>query len=221
MLKKHNYLLFILLITSLSVLMISCKTEKNQSLEYTITNNDIQNKKTIAFLGDSITYNCDFNKLYPSSNDELINFGIMGDSTFNILNRIDSVISKNFDEIFLLIGINDLLGNYISFDESLKNYEKIINKITSNCPNTKLYIESVLPVNEKNFLNKNSIIEKYNKKINELSKKYNLQYIDFYTHFFNNDSLIYNAYLNDGLHLSQYGYDIIKSIQEKYLNKVG
>ena len=78
-------------------------------------------------------------------------------------------------KIFILIGINDIANNTDS-EVILKNYETIVSKIQENSPNTKIYIQSILPNND-NFDNfkklhgKMEIIKKINFDLFNLAKR--------------------------------------------------
>lgn len=76
-------------------------------------------KKRIVLIGDSITHgtashnyvNMLKNKLIDTK-FELINAGLNGDLTINILNRIDDIIRCEPDLITIMIGTNDAIGTY-------------------------------------------------------------------------------------------------------------
>ena len=67
-----------------------------------------EEKSTTLFLGDSITQRYKLDKYF--FNYKTINSGVGGNTTNDILNDIDERVNKyNFDKVFLLVGINDLL----------------------------------------------------------------------------------------------------------------
>ena len=74
--------------------------------------------ENIVFFGDSITEVYKVDEFFPKRN--VINSGISGDRTENLLERMDDVYRYNPSKVFLLIGINDL------------NREKSIDEITKN-----------------------------------------------------------------------------------------
>ena len=96
---------------------------------------------TIVFLGDSLTagYNIPQNKAFPALINEkvtsesvtIINAGVSGDTTFNLLNRLHWVIEQtNPDSAFLCIGANDGLRG-VSINVIQSNLQKIINILSS------------------------------------------------------------------------------------------
>ncbi len=97
--------------------------------------------KTIVFLGDSLTagYNISQKKAFPaliyekitSESVTIINAGVSGDTTFNLLNRLHWVIEQTKpDTAFLCIGANDGLRG-VSINVIQSNLQQIINILTS------------------------------------------------------------------------------------------
>lgn len=75
------------------------------------------------------------------------NRGVSGDTTFGVLERLDEVTEGHPSKIFLLIGINDISRNFPD-GQILQNYKEIISRIQKESPKTKVYIETILPVNK-------------------------------------------------------------------------
>ena len=176
-------------------------------------------------LGNSITAECEWAELI--NNPKVLNRGVIGDGTTDILNRLDDVIVMKPKKIFLLIGVNDLL--YLPLSKIIKNYEKIVNRLLLESPNTKLYLESVLPVHNSFRRNgmKNEDIDILNKNIEQIAQKQSLTYINLNTKF---KSILVTAsgawlegglnpeYSIDGIHLNGKGYLLFKDIISPYIN---
>ena len=176
-------------------------------------------------LGNSITAECEWAELLDNPN--VLNRGVIGDGTTDILNRLDDVIVMKPKKIFLLIGVNDLL--YLPLSKIIKNYEKIVNRLLLESPNTKLYLESVLPVHNSFRRNgmKNEDIDILNKNIEQIAQKQSLTYINLNTKF---KSILVTAsgawlegglnpeYSIDGIHLNGKGYLLFKDIISPYIN---
>ena len=133
----------------------------------------------IIFLGNSITARNHWEELLQMPNAK--NRGISGDTSFGILERLDEVTEGKPAKIFLLIGINDISRN---FPDTLiiANYTKIIKRIKTASPKTRIYVQTILPVNAKfgvykNHYNKDAHILKINGAIKDLAKK-RKSYID-------------------------------------------
>lgn len=171
---------------------------------------DLKNEN-IVFLGDSITDWYPFEEMY--SNDiPIVNSGIAGYETKDILNRMDDLVYKfNPTKVFILIGTNDI--KYEEDDEQVvvDNIKKIIKEIKKNRPNTKVYITSIFPVNrelkyhaaEERY---NGEILKINKGIKDYCKENNITYINMYDELIDSKGNLKKEYTVDGLHLSKTGY---------------
>ena len=175
----------------------------------------------IVFLGNSITEGANWKKLLKDST--VINRGISGDITFGVLNRTDEVINLKPSKLFVLIGINDLYKE-IPDEIVLQNIFSFVRMVKSGTPNTKIYIQSILPVNKtfKNFpknYDKDEHITTINAQLQKLGKHFGYTYIDLYNQFTNSTLQLDEKYSYDGLHLNSAGYlhwtEILKS--SKYL----
>lgn len=173
-------------------------------------------KGAIIFLGNSITAGTDWSELLQVSN--VRNRGISGDITFGVLERLDEVISGKPKKIFILIGINDISRN-IPDSLILKNYRKIIKRIKTNSPSSKIYFHTLLPVNNtfpvKNQFNKDQHIQNVNTGLKNIVKEYGIYLIDLYPHFLNAENKLNKKYTEDGLHLNAEGYKLWKAILKK------
>ena len=168
----------------------------------------------IIFLGDSLTDLCEWAELLK--NDQIKNRGICGDTTDGILNRIDNIIEYQPQKLFLLIGINDLnQGRQVP--DIVENYNLILNSIKDKLPTTKVFIQSVLPVNHQKFQKSgvNDKVIELNLKLRELAKEFSYQYIDLFSAFLDINKELDSQYTTDGVHLNGQGYLVWKGIIEK------
>jgi len=171
----------------------------------------------IIFIGNSITNGCEWSELFE--NPQIKNRGIGSDKTAGILLRIEKTIESKPKKIFILIGINDLSAN-IPIENVVNNYKQIISKIKIASPMTKVYIQSVLPINNKFYkgIATNERIKILNAKLQVIADEYQSTYIDLFSHFINSEGSMSEKYSNDGLHLLGGGYLVWKSLIEKYVN---
>ena len=177
----------------------------------------------IIFLGDSITDWCRWSELFQNLN--IKNRGIGADRTDGILLRLDEIISSSPDKIFLMIGINDL-NHGIDVPDIVRNYKQIIQIISDKSPATKIYIQSLLPVNRQlltKFYPKSKItgenIRKLNNFLEDLSSEYQIDYINLYSLFKGDEDQLDEKFTYDGLHLRGEAYLIWKSfIEQDVLN---
>jgi lysophospholipase L1-like esterase len=194
---------------------VSTYYEQKKSLFEVLPNSENE----IIFLGNSITDGCEWSELFQDN--RIKNRGISADQTAGVYARLDEVLSSFPLKIFLMIGVNDLAAG-ISEDSIMTNYRKIIHKIRSDSPETQIFVQSILPVNAafikfKNHTNKTTEILRLNQRILELCDKFEILYIDLYSHFETKEHQIDPKYTNDGLHLTGAGYLLWKSIIEDFV----
>ncbi|WP_226555913.1 GDSL-type esterase/lipase family protein [Priestia aryabhattai] len=172
-------------------------------------------ENSIVFLGDSLTQRSEWNEMFNSN--KIVNRGIESDTTEGVLHRLDSITAAKPSKIFLMIGINDLrTGKEVN--SVVKNYSKILEIIHTKSPDTEIYVQSILPVNNKvvgNIVDNNDVI-KINKHLNKLAKKYDYRYIDLYSKV-SQDNQLKSDLTIDGIHLKGKGYKVWKHSIEKDL----
>jgi len=166
-------------------------------------------KSSIVFLGNSITEGGNWKTLLKDSS--LINRGISGDNTFGVLNRIGEVISHKPAKLFLLMGVNDLSKN-IPVEVIFENILSIVGRIHSGSPGTKVYVQSILPLNATNekfpekFLNHESDVLIINTQLRKFASRMKYTYVDLYNEFTDAQGRLDEKYTTDGLHLNKSGY---------------
>jgi lysophospholipase L1-like esterase len=166
--------------------------------------------KDIIFLGNSITAGVDWMELL--GRPDVRNRGISGDITFGVLQRLNEITEGKPAKIFILIGINDISRN-IPDSFIVSNYHKIIERIKKESPSTKIFFQTLLPVNNeftqfKNHYNKDEHILFVNEELKKLAAKEKIGLIDLYPHFLNVDKKLDKKYTIDGLHLNADGYKV-------------
>lgn len=175
-------------------------------------------KKDIVFLGNSITAGTDWTELVGLP--EARNRGISGDITFGVLERLDEVTAGKPAKVFILIGINDIARN-IPDSVILSNYEKIIGRIKKESAGTRIYFNTLLPVNntfpEKNHFNKDEHIAAVNAGLRKIAAREKVTVIEIHDHFLDKDKKLDKQYTYDGLHLNAAGYRHWASLLKPYL----
>ena len=161
----------------------------------------------IVFLGNSITSGGkDWSKRLKHPN--IRNRGIGGDVTDGVLARIDEITYFRPKAVFLLIGINDLWNNNNPNNPSTEyianNIIQIAQVINAETPKTKIYVQTVLPIEKEQY--KNNIL-KVNEIIKANEKENPYQIVDLYSIFVNENGLIRKELSTDGIHLNEKGYD--------------
>lgn len=164
----------------------------------------------IIFLGNSITDGGEFTELFDLPN--IKNRGIRSDVITGVEKRVSQVTSGHPKKIFLLIGINDISHGH-STDELARRYERLVKRIRNESPQTKLYLQSVMPVNNtlkryKNLIGKEKTIKDFNRRIETIAHDNGAEYVDLWPALADKYGRLPLAYTNDGLHLNGRGYRV-------------
>ncbi len=177
----------------------------------------------IVFLGNSITDGGEFAELFGMPN--IKNRGISSDVINGVEKRLDCVVANQPKKIFLLIGINDVSHN-LSADKIASDYSRLIDKIREKAPDTRLYVQSVMPINNdfkryKNLFGKERVIIALNKKLRAIAQKSGAVYIDLWPALADPDSgKLRQEFTNDGLHLTGNGYKAWSAAIDKYVRDI-
>jgi len=165
-------------------------------------------RKDIVFLGNSITFWVDWPLLIKSR--YVRNRGIPGDTSFGVLRRLDEVIQGKPSKVFILIGINDL-GKNIPDSIIIRNYQRMVTRIRSGSPRTRIYLQTILPTNDsfqklKHLYNKEQNIAHINAKMKELAAQEGATWVNLHPHFLDEQGKLKKEYTWDGVHLTLAGY---------------
>jgi len=163
----------------------------------------------IVFVGNSITNGGEWSELF---NDMRVkNRGISGDICMGVYDRLDAILGGQPAKLFLLIGINDL-GRNTSPDTVVTHIKKVVDKIITDSPKTKIYLQSILPVNDsfrkfEGHTKHWKEIKPLNKKLFRLACSKQITYIDLFADFVTpGTEKLDPKFTNDGLHLLGEGY---------------
>lgn len=178
--------------------------------------------KDIIFLGNSITNGCEWIELFQ--NKHVKNRGISGDICMGVYDRLDPIVKGKPAKIFLLIGINDI-SRGTSADKIISEIAMIVQKIKRESPKTKLYLQSILPVNDcygmfDGHTSRWKMVKQINDLLMSLAVEEGVVYIDLYSHFVDrNTGKMNQEYTNDGLHLLGKGYLLWRDIVKPYVDQ--
>ena len=163
----------------------------------------------IVFLGNSITDGCEWAELF--NNRHIKNRGISADRSGWLLDRLDPIVNGHPKKLFLMIGVNDLAAG-VSPDEIVANVARLIDRFQSESRWTKIYVQSILPVNGESFAKfKNHYehgrqIVPLNKRLEALCDEKEVTYLDVWGALADHEGRLDKRYTNDGLHLTGEGY---------------
>ena len=115
------------------------------------------------------------------------------------------------DLILLLIGTNDLLGNYM-VDQAPQRLERLLNNLWEFLPAAKVILGSLPPVGHPDF---NSAVLDYNDAVQHLVKRFQKQHRAIY--LADLYPAITEADLLDGVHINVAGYEKMADVWLKVL----
>ena len=179
----------------------------------------------IVFLGNSIIQGGgDWNKKFKTNN--IVNRGISGDYTEGILARLDEIIFYKPTSVFIMIGINEFFtdnSNNVQITPKYvaNNIFKIAEKITSESKKTTIFIFTILPINNDQYINVknvnyNFLAKDFTPSVNDQVQKTNLilkankkyKVIDLHSIFVGSTLEMNTDLSSDGVHLNENGYNL-------------
>ena len=175
------------------------------------------------FLGDSITELYDLDEHFPDM--PVVNSGISGNVTEDILDDMRGrVYQYNPSKVFLLIGTNDIQEE-VSEEDIVNNIKEIISSIKANRPYAEIYLESIYPVDEDKEASRdrtNEVIMDINDQLEKYCRDEDITYINLFDLLVDPDqeeAEIRDEYSDDGLHLTEEGYEIVTKEIMKYIER--
>lgn len=169
--------------------------------DYDLTGHDgTEHRQSIAFVGDSITNHGDWTAWFPDR--EAHNLGVSGNTTDDVIARLDEVTKLHPDAIALLIGTNDL-GTRKSVEHLVRNVEYLLVTLRRSLPGTRMLVQSIMP-RAREFA---AQVQDANRHLRQFSPSVNAQYLDLWPAMAQEDGEIDPAFSDDRLHLTQKGYD--------------
>lgn len=178
----------------------------------------------IMFVGDSLTEW--FKELNEISN--VLNFGIVGNKTNEIIGRLENIVRERPDKVFLMVGINDFFTNKGKWGGELRtplleSYNVMLKILKMSLPNTTFYIQAILPVSESELaasdevVSFNQEIDQLNIEIEKLAKDFNMNFLNFTKDFKDIDGTLKKEYTIDGTHLSESAYKLLSSLLDEFI----
>ena len=181
-------------------------------------------RKDIVFLGNSITNGCEWAELFD--NPRVKNRGISGDICMGVYDRLDPIVKGKPAKIFLLIGINNISrARGYTPEQIVQEITMILRKIKLESPKTKLYLQSILPVNDcyglfNDHTARWEVVKQTNELLEPLAEKEGVTYVDLYSHFVDPATgKMKLEYTNDGLHLLGKGYLLWRDIVKPFVDE--
>jgi lysophospholipase L1-like esterase len=166
----------------------------------------------VVMLGDSITEGVDWQELFPSF--KVLNRGIGGDTTEGVLKRLYEIINREPQQVFLMIGINDLLlGSVVSKAEA--NIRSTIASLRRQ--KIRVVVQSTLYVTANSTMKVNDRVAELNRSMTDLCVSKEVLCVDLNAILAGGGALSPKFSL-DGLHLNAAGYLAWKSQIDAYFS---
>ena len=157
----------------------------------------------VVLLGDSITWSGKWESRFPGV--RLVNRGIPGYKTANVLNELDATIALRPKKAFLMIGINDLLG-MAPVDQVYDGTIAIVRRLQA--AGIPVVMLATLECSRKSCVQAVDWVRELDRKLEAFARAQNIPYIDLNPKITDPDSGLLPAYTWDGLHLSEPAYII-------------
>lgn len=173
----------------------------------------------IVFLGNSLTEAGRWSDIIGKKG--VLNRGISGDISYGVVARMDEVLRHQPKKIFLMIGVNDLKRN-VPTANIIQNYGRIVQKIRKKSPKTRIYLNSILPVNPDKLIEpfqavKNSDIAILNESLQHIANtNKHVQFVDLHPVLADSNGYLKADITPDGIHLEVSAYVDLVS----YLRKI-
>lgn len=162
--------------------------------------------QNIVMLGNSLTERGFWAEYFQGK--RVLNRGIGGDCISGMINRVQPIVDGRPKAIFIMGGANDLLFSKISNEKLLQQYERLLDIIARETPRTRVYIQSLLPLNEAHneafMKGKNARFAEFNALLRAMAERRGLTFIDIWSAMQRNGELP-EEYTFDGIHLKAAG----------------
>ena len=179
-------------------------------------------ENTIVMMGNSLTEN---GKDWAErlGVPQVVNRGIIGDNTVGMTERLCQITPHRPKAIFLMAGINDMVNDNPAI-EVAGRVINLIETIRQQAPTTKLFVESLLPINESNgrwrtLAGRTDDIPLTNMYIRAYCESNGITFVDiFHKMTYPNSNVLRDELSADGLHITEAGYQIWEKEIKKQLN---
>lgn len=175
----------------------------------------------IVMLGNSLTNGAEWHELF--GNPKVVNRGITGDTAQGIKDRLKPVTDGKPAKIFLLTGANDI-SHHLTADSIATAIVDLVKTIQEQTPTTKLYVQSILPINNsfgryKNMKDKEQVVIDINNLLQPRLEQLGVTWLDVNPLFADAEGNLRKDYTNDGLHLLGPAYLVWRDYLLPYINE--
>lgn len=138
-----------------------------------------------------------------------LNQGISGENSRQIRDRLHFFARTRPSKIYVMVGTNDLLQG--KGDATiLENIEAIVGLLQQNHPQGEIVVQSILPNRTPSISNER--IRQLNQKIATIVRREGGGFLDIHAFFVDDRGELRSELTTDGIHLSDRGYEVWRSL---------
>jgi lysophospholipase L1-like esterase len=158
-------------------------------------------RSDVVMVGDSLTAAAPWNEIFPKV--QIANRGIDGDTTHDILLRMDTILSVLPKKALIMVGINDIHRG-ASLDSVFWNYREIVKRLQQ--AGVIVIIQSTLECSKDVCGDRVYQVRDLNKQLEDFAKGNNIVFLDINADLSNPSDGLLSKYSYDGIHLLASGY---------------
>ena len=161
-----------------------------------------------AFIGNSLTEGL---FMYTDIDDQADGFYTIGlnvssaqsDAFVDDTYTLDQALTqKEYRKVYVMMGLNEV--GWPDVDGCISEYTSLLRQVERDCPEARIYVQSILPVSaarssEGDSIN-NSNIRRFNEKIQEMAENNNWTYLNVWKAIANEDGELPSDAASDGVH---------------------
>ncbi len=167
-------------------------------------------RATTVFLGDSLTRQGNWAERFPELG--VVNLGVSGDTTEQVLERLPEVIASEPSTVVVLVGTNDLAWGR-GAEQIVRNLESILWRLRHELPHARILVQSVLP-RDRELAGR---VRDINIHIRQYAPTVKAEWVDLWPVFAEEDGELSTRYSDDRLHLNEAGYQAWAEELRKHL----
>jgi lysophospholipase L1-like esterase len=155
--------------------------------------------QAVVFIGDGLSAGAQWEDRFPDL--DVRNLGVNGDTTDDVLDRLEQVIDADPAAVVLQVGTNDVGWNR-SDEYIVRNIETILYTLRKRLPVARVLVQSV-PPREKDFVH---VIRSVNTHLRQFAPTVKARYLDLWPALADGEGMLSTEWSTDRLHLTEAGY---------------
>jgi lysophospholipase L1-like esterase len=155
--------------------------------------------EVVVFVGDGLSAGARWEELFPEF--EVHNLSVTGDTTDEVIGRLDLVVETDPAVVVLQVGTNDVGWNR-SDEYIVRNIETILCTLRKRVPQAGMLVQSV-PPRESEYA---PVIRSINRHLRQFAPTVKARYLDLWPALADPDGTLSTEWSSDRLHLTEAGY---------------